>query len=458
MKKTLAVVAFLVGIPALTSGQVLSPSKLPTSIAEPLQQQTRLLLQQTEQVKRQLAEQQLRSKVAELSRLPDPLQLPPVQEILSATGTPLWREVEVENGSRAIEREWLLLLTAEEWQALQQRWPELLQYTLQQKPLSAVNLTLVKLKVPEELDSASALSQQFGAGLLRFGGRNHLYQPQQQTSAPVHQKANTAAASMCDWPVNLGMVDTDINADLPALRPQADYFTLIQRRFLPDQLAPSYAHGTAVASLLAARTPEITPLLPKLTLYSAAAFYASNAFSQSASLENLLTALNWLASQQLQVINLSLTGPDNPVLALIVQKLQARGISMVAAAGNGGPAAAPLYPAAYPGVIAVSALDQQMLPYRWANRGDYLDFTALGVTVAALGATGQVQPQSGTSLATPAVSAAVACWRAAHPELTHKQVYQLLTKQARDIGEPGKDQVMGHGVIEPPLETQLYRQ
>ncbi len=458
MKKLLAVAAFLVGIPALSPAQVLGTSKLATPVTEPLQQQTRQLLQQTEQFKRQLAEQQLRSKVAELSRLPDPLRLPPVQDILSVTGTPLWREIEVENGSRAIEREWLLLLTAEEWQSLQKRWPELLQYTLQQQPLSTVNLTLVKLKVPEELDSASALSQQFGAGLLRYSGRNHLYQPQQQSSVPVERKANTAAASMCDWPVRLGMVDTDINADLPALRPQAGHFSLTQRRFLPDQLAPSYAHGTAVAGLLAARAPAITPLLPKLTLYNAAAFYASNAFSQSASLEHLLAALNWMASQQLQVINLSLTGPDNPVLALMVQKLQARGISLVAAAGNGGPASVPLYPAAYPGVIAVSALDQQMQPYRWANRGDYLDFTALGVKVAALSATGQVQPQSGTSLATPVVSAAVACWRAAHPELTHQQVYQLLTKQARDIGEPGKDPVMGHGVIEPPLETRLYRQ
>jgi len=458
MKKSLVIAALLAGMPALSSGQVLSTVKLPASIVDPLQQQTLQLLQQTEQVQRQLAEQQLRNRLTELSKLPDPLQLLAVQDIVSITGAPLWREVEVENGFRAIEREWLLLLTADEWQALQLRWPELSKYIHKQQPLTALQLTSVTLKLPAELDSAFALSQHFSADLLRYSGRNHLYQPQQQSALPVQQTTNTAAASMCHWPVNLGMVDTDIHADLPAFRLQAEHFTLVQRRFLPEQLAPSYAHGTAVASLLAARDPAITPLLPKLTLYSAAAFYASNAFQQSASLEHLLSALNWLASQQLQVINLSLTGPDNPVLALLVLKLQERGISLVAAAGNGGPTAAPLYPAAYPGVIAVSAVDQQMQPYRWANRGEYLDFSALGVRVASVSATGQVQPQSGTSLATPVVSAAIACWRAAHPELTHEQLYQLLIQQARDIGEPGKDPVMGHGVIEPPLETQLYRQ
>ncbi|KRS22322.1 peptidase S8 [Alishewanella sp. WH16-1] len=455
MKKTLVAALFLAGLPAVSPGQVVRPPELPPPLVDTLKQPTGELLRQTEQLQQQLAEQRLREQLAALATLPDPLQLPAVQDILTLSGEPLWREVEVEQGFRAIEREWLLLLTADEWQALLQRWPDLAGYLQRQQPLPALQLTLVTLKVPAALDSASALAQQFSAELLRYSGRNHLYQPQQQAAATTPQTGTTARASMCEWPVSLGMVDTDINAELPALSPQTGQFRLVPQRFLPEQLAPSYAHGTAVASLLAARDPTITPLLPNLTLYSAAAFYASNAFQQSASLEHLLTALDWLASQPVQVINLSLTGPDNPVLALLIQQLQARGLSLVAAAGNGGPAAAPLYPAAYPGVIAVSAIDQQQQPYRWANRGNYVDFAALGVRIAALNANGQVQPQSGTSLAAPVVSAAVACWRAAQPDLSHQQVYERLMQQARDIGEPGKDPVTGYGVIEPPLEAQL---
>jgi hypothetical protein len=455
MKKTLVAALFLAGLPAVSPGQVVRPPELPPPLVDTLKQPTGELLRQTEQLQQQLAEQRLREQLAALATLPDPLQLPAVQDILTLSGEPLWREVEVEQGFRAIEREWLLLLTADEWQALLQRWPELAGYLQRQQPLPALQLTLVTLKVPAALDSASALAQQFSAELLRYSGRNHLYQPQQQASTAAPQAAAQSKASMCNWPVSLGMVDTDINTELPALAVQSGHFNLVARRFLPEPLAASYAHGTAVASLLAARDPAITPLLPQLTLYSAAAFYASNAVQQSASLEHLLTALDWLASQPLQVINLSLTGPDNPVLALLIQQLQARGLSLVAAAGNGGPAATPLYPAAYPGVIAVTAVAPDMTPYRWANQGDYIDFAAVGVRVAALTANGQVQPQSGTSLAAPVVSAAVACWRAAQPQLTHQQVYQLLMQQARDLGEPGKDPVTGHGVIEPPLETEL---
>ena len=114
---------FLAGLPAVSPGQVVRPPELPPPLVDTLKQPTGELLRQTEQLQQQLAEQRLREQLVTLATLPDPLQLPAVQDILTLSGEPLWREVEVEQGFRAIEREWLLLLTADEWQALLQRWP-----------------------------------------------------------------------------------------------------------------------------------------------------------------------------------------------------------------------------------------------------------------------------------------------------------------------------------------------
>ena len=437
--------------------QVLPLESLPQVVApitERVQRQAELLQQQALQ---QAQHQQLQQQLAEKAALPDPLTvLPNTLDVLNNSGQLRWREVEVENGFRAVEREWLLLLSAQEWQQLSARWPQLSAYVQAQHALDALDLLLITLKVPARLDSSALLSQQFNAELAAFAGRNHLYQPQAIDAKAA--AATSVPTAMCSVPVTLGMVDTAIALQHPALAQQAGQLSIVQQNFLPADMAQSYGHGTAVAGVLAAKQHNNTALLPKLTLYSASAFYPSNAYQQSATLAHVLQALNYLVSQQVNVINMSLTGPDNPVLAGTVAQLAKKQVMLVAAAGNGGPAAAPLYPAAYPQVLAVTAVDSQAQLYRWANQGDYIDFAALGVKVPALSAAGDWAVQSGTSLAAPVVSAAVACLRALTPASTFGQIKQQLIQQARDLGEPGKDKQFGFGLMAAPLKTQLQSQ
>lgn len=433
---------------------------LPPHLNEPLQRSTEHAQQRIQQ---QLMQQALAQQLSEKAQLPNPLTvLPAVLEVRTQTGQLLWREMEVENGFRAVEREWLLLLSIDEWQQLQARWPQLTHFVQKSRELKAIGLWLIQLKVPVELDSADAFQQQFNAELAHFIGRNHLYQPQKGGKVSDSQKEDLSEPSaligsepMCKEPVTLGMIDTAIASTHPGLTSAADHFQLQQQHFLPADIAPVYNHGTAVAGVLAARHPDITPLLPKLKLYNAAAFYASTSLQQSATLADLLQSLNWLVSQQVQVINMSLTGPDNPVLARAIARLSTQQIVLVAAVGNAGPAAPPLFPAAYPEVLAVTAVDSQLQLYRWANQGDHIDYAALGVQVPALTARGDISMQSGTSLATPVVSAAVACIRARQPDINLAHIRKLLKQQARDLGEPGKDSLFGYGLISPPLKTQL---
>jgi len=408
----------------------------------------------TGQLQQQLAQQQqLAVQLAEKAALPDPLTaLPKVLDVVSQAGQLRWREVEVEHGFRAVEREWLLLLSLQQWQHFSARWPQLSGFVQSQSSLDALDLLLITLKVPAQLDSSALLSQQFNAELAALAGRNHIYQPQagakQQAGSP-----GKAPGVMCNQAVTLGMVDTAVALDHPALTQQVGRLRIVQQNFLPDDMTQSFGHGTAVAGVLAAQQHDIPALLPQLVLYSASAFYPSNAYQQSATLAHLLQALNWLAGQQVNVINMSLTGPDNPVLAATVAQLAKKQIMLVAAAGNAGPAAPALYPAAYATVLAVTAVDQQAQLYRWANQGPYIDFAALGVKVPTLSAAGTTALQSGTSMAAPVVSAAAACLRARYPDNSLSQIKQRLIQQARDVGEPGKDSQFGYGVLAAPLKT-----
>ena len=92
-------------------------------------------------------------------------------------------------------------------------------------------------------------------------------------------------------------------------------------------------------------------------------------------------ALDWLSAERTPVVNLSLAGPDNMIVALAVQRAAAKGMVLVAAAGNDGPAASPAYPAAYPSVLAVAAVDAHRNPDPEGNRGDYIAFAAPGIQI-----------------------------------------------------------------------------
>src|SRR5581483_1352998 len=150
----------------------------------------------------------------------------------------------------------------------------------------------------------------------------------------------------------------------------------------PGGGAPSSpAHGTAVAALLAGRPGTLSEgLLPGARLV------AIDAFNQAGDRERtdvtrLITALEMLSDRGVRIINLSLSGAPNRLLEKAIAAAVARDIVVVAAAGNKGPGAEPAYPAAYPGVIAVTAVDRQLRIYARATHGDYVSLAAPGVDV-----------------------------------------------------------------------------
>ena len=394
------------------------------------------------------------------NRLPDnlrpptvPLGTPPVNLlILDGRGAIAFMDVEVENGRRAVQHEWLLMLNSGELALLKPLNAEI----LEQRRLPELGLEMVRFRVPSGLDSYAALHKALPADLAQRLDRNHIYTPQAGTQSSVRhssvrqssEPASLPQQPLCEQAVKIGMVDTAIANGHPGLV----YSHIVERSFLQEAvgaegIGPPTGHGTAVAGLLVGVIEGAPARLPEATLYNASVFYSRNQYAQGATMMHLVSGLNWLAEQDVSVINMSLTGPDNRILATAIARIATAGIVVVAAAGNEGPAAPALYPAAYSEVIASTAVDVRGRVYRWANRGEHIDFAGLGVSVRTTRGDGEFGHESGTSMAAPTVTAHVAC-ALANNLASNKDVVRYLAGQAKDLGEAGRDPIFGYGLLD----------
>jgi subtilisin family serine protease len=217
--------------------------------------------------------------------------------------------------------------------------------------------------------------------------------------------------------------------------------TVTAEDFVSNAGTRPQTHGTAVASLVsrsAAKTAHI---------YSASVFFQAEGFAPGATAESLVAALDWMVSERVDVVNMSLAGPGNALLEAAVGAMLEQQVPLVAAVGNAGPAAPPMYPAAYDKVIGVTAVDQKNKVFRYANRGDYVDFAARGVNVkVADSTTGGYRVESGTSMASPHVAVVVA--KLVRESSVHfDALSSWLATGAEDLGRKGLDTTFGHGLI-----------
>ncbi|MCZ8530947.1 S8 family serine peptidase [Alteromonas sp. PRIM-21] len=393
---------------------------------------------------------------------------PTATTILSASGQKIIKEVRLENGFLAVEKEWLFIGEEADKAYFNGTNMEILEV----KFLPALSQWLYKVKVTGDKDEVSYIRNSLPRNLQSQIGRNHIYLSQSEaaTNKSKPESAHKLEASSqkfesCLIPLRIGMVDTHVVPTHPML----SHISLTQASFIVGQsqksepskdsnmsregdgkvigqpmsqentVAFSSDHGTAVASLLAASLPESSQV------FNASVFYSRNSVSQGATLMSLIEGLNYLASQQVDAINMSLAGPDNPILARVIKQLDRNGIQIIAAVGNEGPASLPLYPAAYPETLGITAVDKLHEIYRWANQGDYVDFAAFGVSVDAAHPSGKTVRQTGTSMASPRATALYACFFR-----TEQQRHAALLKMkkiALDAGNPGRDKVFGFGVL-----------
>jgi len=283
---------------------------------------------------------------------------------------------------------------------------------------------------------------------------NALYSPEDFLCGPEGCAAQEAIG-WAGWPSamapKIGMIDTGINIAHDALAGQR---LTVYQTDLADRASAGRQHGTAVAAMLVGRIDSRVPgLLPLAELHAVEAFHATPQGDRADAFA-LAQAIDLLVVAGVSVINLSLSGPDNAVLRRMVQIAAAADVALVAAAGNGGPGAEPAYPAAWPEVVAVTAVDASDRVWRQANQGPYIQFAAPGVSLWTAASISGGRLRSGTSYAAPFVTASLAVTRMRLPGTPVAEAVGTLIGCARDLGEAGFDPVFGHGLIQSPAQCE----
>jgi hypothetical protein len=221
---------------------------------------------------------------------------------------------------------------------------------------------------------------------------DHVFEPAGGALLPV---AGALASTGVRGGRAVGMIDGGV-ASHPSLGGAA-----IEQNGFAGPPKPT-GHGTAVASLLVGNQGPFRGAATGAQLYVADVYGGSQA-AGSASV--IVRALGWLASKHPQVINISLVGPPNKLMERAIQAVQARGIEVVAAVGNDGPAAPAQYPASYAGVISVTAVDARGHALPEAGKPAHLDFAAPGADMAAALPGQGYGRVRGTSFASPLAAA-----------------------------------------------------
>jgi subtilisin family serine protease len=145
---------------------------------------------------------------------------------------------------------------------------------------------------------------------------------------------------------------------------------------------------------------------------------------------------------------MSFAGPKDGLIERGIAAAAAKGIVMIAAAGNAGPKSPPLYPAANGNVIAVGATDAQDKLFAASNRGSHIAVTAPGVDIFLPAPDEKFQMTSGTSFSAAYVSGLAALMLERNPALKPDDLREILVKTARDLGAPGRDDLFGAGQVD----------
>jgi subtilisin family serine protease len=223
---------------------------------------------------------------------------------------------------------------------------------------------------------------------------DHIFEPAGGSLRPIAAGLAESAALAGGGRI-MGMIDGGV-----ASHPSLAGASIEQNGFAgPPQ--PT-GHGTAVASLLVGNQGPFRGAATGAQLFVADVYGGSEAAGSASAIAR---ALGWLAGHHPQVINISLVGPPNKLVERAIEAVEARGIEVVAAVGNDGPAAPPQYPASYPGVVAVTAVDARGRALPEAGKPTHLDFAAPGADMAAaLPGRGYARVR-GTSFAAPLAAA-----------------------------------------------------
>ena len=309
--------------------------------------------------------------------------------------------------------------------------------------LDGLKLHMIVFEIPPKMDAVKAIGELESLEKNTIAGVNHAYTLQRSplgNTVPGDNYANY----ITDWPLNgcqpheaIGVIDALMDESLA----KSLGANLVQKDFSANgsDERKKVTHGNKVLAVIAGDGRLHNP-----TIYNASVI--SEKDTGTAGVVNILEALNWLAANNVQIVNISLAGPYNKLLDKGIRSSDRAGMRIIAAAGNYGPTSPPRYPAAFPEVLAVTAVDADNKVFKGAVRGKHIDFAAPGVDLK-VKVGDEYGYVTGTSFASPFLSSMLAT----NPKLldTFKSRKKMLDDGItfEDLGPEGFDEIYGHGLV-----------
>jgi hypothetical protein len=340
---------------------------------------------------------------------------------------------------------------------------------LETQPIALTNSTWVRWRIADRRSVPAVVRALSADGTVRWAQPNYLFAAQQDEAAKAAADARPGdgkGASSTDPEkearagdpaqyalaklhlieaqaltrgdrVVVAVIDTEIDKRNPELAGAiADSFDAVGK---PTPMEP---HGTGIAGIIAAHG-RLLGAAPDVRLLAVRALGAG-----AGTTFTIIKGLDWAVAHNARVINMSFAGPPDPAVGRAMTASYDKGCVLIAAAGNKGPKSPPLFPAADPHVIAVTATDSHDQLFALANRGQHVAIAAPGVDILVAAPEGTYMMSSGTSMASAYASGVAALLIGREPKLTPEAVKRIIMATAHALNQNGGDGQSGAGLID----------
>lgn len=296
----------------------------------------------------------------------------------------------------------------------------------------ALGLRYLRLHAPGNMSAGRALRVLQRLDPDSVFDLNSLYFPSGHASGnqAAHQPATRDST-------RIGMIDAGVPSGAPYFLPGQ-----VEARAFRGLAVVPRDHGLQVASIIGSGGGVVP----------GAHILAADVYGDQptgGAVDTIVRALGWMAALDVRVVNISIVGPENRVLEAAIERFTAQGRLVVAAVGNDGANAGPLYPAGYPPVVAVTGVNAANRVLPEAVQGDHVDFAARGMDMNWPSLAGAGVPVRGTSFASPIVAGMLA--RQLNISGSGEAALAILAARATDLGRHGRDSVYGFGLLDAPI-------
>jgi len=348
-------------------------------------------------------------------------------------------------GHTALTGEWLVLADETAFAELSREGYEVIHV----EELSGLGFSLATVRAPTSYDPAQIASLQVLNEPQIAMDLNHVYLPQRGREQPADAMQGRVLPRG-PGRTKIGMIDSSIDMKHRVFTDSR----IEESTFTPRGFNRTRQHATAIASILVGKSEAFAGISPDSHLYNGVVFATDEFGREFSTTAAIVRALNWLAENDVTLVNMSLAGPNNAILRKAVESACERGMTLVTAVGNGGPAAAPLFPAAYDCTIGVTAVDSLGKPYHRAGRGDHVDYALPGIDIRHATPGNQFGSSSGTSFAAAVLSGMIGAL-IPDPLVGQQEIRRRLSVMSADAGVAGRDPVFGQGIIRSPFTAHI---